>query len=172
MAGRAEARPGRRGERDDGWASRMTSVPAQGFQLPRLRVDRDGDWFDDGVEVTHPGVLASLRRGLRRDARGYFIQTRVRIPVEVEDAPFVATRLERRGAALHVILNDGSEEDVDAATLRIGTGDVPYCAVKGGAFEARLSRAAAHQLLALAEWDEATGQGTLRLDGSAYALRR
>ena len=140
----------------------MTSVPAQGFQLPRLRVDRDGDWFDDGVEVTHPGVLASLRRGLRRDARGYFI----------EDAPFVATRLERRGAALHVILNDGSEEDVDAATLRIGTGDVPYCAVKGGAFEARLSRAAAHQLLALAEWDEATGQGTLRLDGSAYALRR
>jgi len=96
----------------------------------------------------------------------------VRIPVEVEDAPFVATRLERRGAALHVILNDGSEEDVDAATLRIGTGDVPYCAVKGGAFEARLSRAAAHQLLALAEWDEATGQGTLRLDGSAYALRR
>ena len=67
------------------------------WQLPRLRVDRDGDWFDDGVQVTHAGVLAHLRAGLRHDAAGYFIQTRVRIPVEVEDAPFVVVRIERRG---------------------------------------------------------------------------
>ena len=142
------------------------------WQLPRLRVDRDGDWFDDGVQVTHAGVLAHLRAGLRHDAAGYFIQTRVRIPVEVEDAPFVVARIERRGATLHAVLNDGTEENVDAATLRLGPGEVPYCTIKGGAFEARLSRAAAHQLLALAEYDEATGRGTLRLGGRAYALRR
>jgi hypothetical protein len=112
-------------------------------------VDADGDWWDDDVQITHHGVLANLQGNLRRDGDGYFIQTRVRIPVEVADAPFVVTRIERRGEALHAWLNDGNEQDIDPATLRLGGGDVPYCAVKGGAFEARFSRAAAYQLLSL-----------------------
>ena len=32
------------------------------WTLPDLRIDRDGDWYDDGVQITHPGVIASLRR--------------------------------------------------------------------------------------------------------------
>jgi hypothetical protein len=143
-----------------------------GWRLPRLRVDVDGDWFDEDVAITHPGILANLRSILRRDAQGYFIQTRVRIPVEVEDVPFVVTRIERRGDALHAFLTDGTETDVDPVTLRVSPDDVPYCAVKGGAFEARLSRAAAFQLLALADYDEATGYGALRLHGREYPLRR
>jgi hypothetical protein len=146
-------------------------MPA-GWRLPRLRVDLDGDWFDDDVLITHPGILANLRSTLKRDAQGYFIQTRVRIPVEVEDVPFVVTRIERRGETLHAFLTDGTEADVDPTTLRVSPDDVPYCAVKNGAFEARLSRAAAFQLLALADYDEATGRGALRLQGREYPLRR
>ena len=147
-------------------------APEQEWTLPALRIDVDGDWYDGDVEVTHAGVLANLRSGLRRDGEGFFIQARVRIPVELADAPFVVTRIERRGDRLHAHLNDGAEEDVDAATLRIGPGEVPYCAVKAGAFEARLSRAAAFQLLGLAEYDAATGRGTLRLGGREIPLRR
>jgi hypothetical protein len=44
--------------------------------------------------------------------------------------------------------------------------------VKGGAFEARLSRAATYQLLALAEYDEGSGRGTLRLGGRDFVLAR
>jgi len=135
-------------------------------------VSRDGVWFDDDVEVTHPGILANLRGNLRRDAEGYFIQTRVRIPVDVADVPGVVTRVERRGEVLSVVLSDGSREDVDPATLRLGAADVPYCVVKGGAFEARFSRAAAFQLLALAEYDEGTGRGTLRLGAREIPLER
>lgn len=142
------------------------------WQLPTLRVDVDGNWYDDDVEVTHRGVLANLRANLRRDRDGYFIQTRVRIPVTVDDVPWVVTRLERRGEGLHAILNDGSESAVDPATLRIGDGDVPYCTVKDGAFEARLSRAATYQLLALGEYDEETERGSLRLGDRRYDLRR
>lgn len=141
------------------------------WTLPRLRVDREGTWFDDDVEITHPGILANLRGNLRRDGDGYFIQTRVRIPVEVEDVPWVVTRVERRGAELRAWLNDDTETAIDGATLRIGAGDVPYCAVKGGAFEARLSRAAAFQLLDLLELDEGGASGTLRLGGHAHVLR-
>jgi hypothetical protein len=148
-----------------------TGLPAE-WALPALRVDVDGEWWDDDVQITHPGVVANLRGNLQRDAGGYFIQTRVRIPVQVADAPFVVTRIERRGEALHAWLNDGAEQDVDPGTLRIGPGDVPYGAVKGGAFEARLSRAAAFQLLALADYDERSGRGTLRLGAREYVIAR
>jgi uncharacterized protein len=150
----------------------MADPLPSGWTLPALRVDVEGEWHDGDVQVTHPGVLANLRRNLRRDAEGYFIQTGVRIPVTVADAPFVVTRIERRGETLHAWLNDGTEQDVDPATLRVGAGDVPYCAVNDGAFEARLSRAAAYQLLALADHDEATGRATLRLGGRDYVLAR
>ena len=131
----------------------QTDTPTVGresaWPLPRLRVDVDGAWYDDDVEVTHHGVLANLRANLRHDGDGYFIQTRVRIPVSVDDVPFVVIRIERRGTDLHVHLNDGTEEDIDPTTLRVGEGDVPYSAVKQGAFEARFNRAAAWQLLEL-----------------------
>ena len=150
----------------------MAAVPPAEWTLPALRVDVDGEWWDGDVQITHPGVVANLRGNLRRDGEGYFIQTRVRIPVVVTDAPFVVTRIERRGDTLHAWLNDGGEEDVDPVTLRIGPGDVPYGAVKGGAFEARLSRAAAYQLLTLADYDERSGRGTLRIAGRDYTLGR
>jgi hypothetical protein len=146
-------------------------LPA-GWTLPKLRIDADGDWYDGDVQVTHAGILANLRGNLRRDAEGYFIQTRVRIPVEVADAPFVVTRLERRGATLHAWLNDGTDEDVDPATLRIGANDIPHVGVKAGRFDARLTRAAAYQLLSLADYDERSGRGALRLGGREYALVR
>src|SRR5437763_13433712 len=117
-------------------------TPPAGWKLPDLRIDVDGDWYDEGVQVTHAGIVKNLRENLRKDAEGYFIQTRVRIPVKVDDAPFIVTRIEQRGEALHAVLNDGSEEPVDPGKIRLGRGDVPYCSVKGGAFEARLSRAA------------------------------
>ena len=92
--------------------------------------------------------------------------------VEVEDTPWIVVRLERRGDGLHVVLNDGDEADVDPASLRVGRDDVPYCAVKGGQFEARLSRAAAHQLLAMVDVDATSGAEELRLGGRAYPLKR
>jgi hypothetical protein len=143
----------------------------QGWTLPTLRIDRDGDWWDGDVQITHAGILGNLRGSLKRDGDGYFIQTRVRIPVEVADAPFVVERIERQGDTLRAWLNDGSEQEVDPATLRIGRGDVPYCGIARG-FEARLTRAAAYQLLALAEYDERSGRGALRLGAREYPLAR
>ena len=149
----------------------MSGSPSE-WKLPDLRIDRDGDWYDEGIQVTHPGILANLRSTLKKDPEGFFIQTRVRIPVRVDDAPWVVTRFERRGETLHALLNDGSDERVDPATVRLGPGEVPYCTVKSGAFEARFSRAATFQLLALADYDEASGRGALKLAGREYPLAR
>ena len=149
----------------------MATPPAD-WKLPDLRIDVDGEWWDEGVQVTHAGIVANLRSNLKKDGEGYFIQTRVRIPVRVDDVPWAVTRVERRGDRLHAVLNDGTDETVDPTTLRLGPDDVPYCAVKGGAFEARFSRAATFQLLALADYDEASGRGALKLGGREYPLAR
>ena len=147
-------------------------APPPEWKVPKLRIDVNGDWFDDDVEVTHPGVLANLRANLRRDAQGYFIQTRVRIPVDVADAPLVVVRFERSDGGFVAFLNDGTQERVEPPALRIGPRDIPYCAVRNGTFEARFSRAAAYQLLGMAEYDERTGRGVLRHGTREHELQR
>jgi len=147
-------------------------APPPEWKVPKLRIDVNGDWFDDDVEVTHPGVLANLRANLRRDAQGYFIQTRVRIPVDVADAPLVVVRFERSDGGFMAFLNDGTQERIEPPALRIGPGDIPYCAVRNGTFEARFSRAAAYQLLGMAEYDERTGRGVLRHGTREHELQR
>ena len=122
-------------------------IPA-GWKLPRLRITRDGDWLHDGEEVTHPGILANLRESLKVDAEGhYLVAGPARVPVELEDAPFVVVRVAAEGDRLEATLNDLSREPLDPETLSFDAEGVPHCRVKGGTFFARLSRAATHQLL-------------------------
>jgi hypothetical protein len=143
------------------------------WTLPRLRIDRDGAWHHENAEVTHPGIVASLWESLQRDAEGHHIRIGpVRVPVEVEDVPFIVVRAEPDGEGLALILNDGSRESLAPDTLRIGAGDAPYCAVKDGRFEARLSRAAAYQLLAHMSEDAASGRTILTLGGRRWEVPR
>src|SRR5687767_2874310 len=95
----------------------LMATPPSEWTLPDLRIDADGAWYDGGVEITHAGILANLRSTLRRDGGGYFIQTRVRIPVRVDDVPLLVMRVERHADTLRVWLNDGKEETVDPSTI-------------------------------------------------------
>ena len=149
-----------------------TPEPAK-WTLPRLTVNREGEWLHEGQEITHPGILANLMRNLRRDAAGYFIQAGpVRVPVEVADVPFVVVRVEPHGTALRLTINDGIQEALDPSTLRLTAAGIPYCRIKGGQFEARLSRAAAYQLGQLIDYDEATGAAVLKVGGTTHRLTR
>ena len=122
-------------------------IPA-GWKLPRLRITRDGEWLHEGEEVTHPGILANLRENLKVDAEGhYLVAGPARVPVELEDAPFVVLRVAAEGDRLVATLNDLSREPLDPETLSFDGAGVPHCRVKGGTFSARLSRAATYQLL-------------------------
>ena len=149
----------------------MASSDPSNWKLPRLRIDRDGGWLHEGEEVSHEGVLASLREGLQVDAAGHFLQIGpVRVPVEVEDSPFAVIRFEPDGNGFALWLNDGSREALDPAGLALREGDVPYCRVKGGRFEARFSRAAAWQLLQHVEIPPDGARPRLLAGGVSYAL--
>lgn len=149
----------------------MASSDPSTWTLPRLRIDRDGGWLHEGEAVSHEGILASLREALQVDADGHFIQIGpVRVPVEVEDAPYAVVRFETDGDSFALWLSDGSREALDAASLRLRAGDVPYCRVKDDRFEARFSRAAAWQLLQQVEVQPEGGAPTLTVGGRRYAL--
>jgi hypothetical protein len=118
------------------------------WTLPRLRIDREGVWFHDDAEVTHARIVANLRENLQVDERGHYLQIGpARVPVEVEDAPFVVERVEAQGEQLVATLNDLSREPVALDTLRVDERGIPRCRVKDGRFDARLGRAATYQLL-------------------------
>ena len=56
----------------------MTDPPAPDpstWTLPRLRIDRDGEWFHDDAEVTHAGILVNLRENLRVDDQGHYLRS-------------------------------------------------------------------------------------------------
>ena len=141
------------------------------WNLPRLRITRDAAWLHEGEEVAHSGILATLWGGLCVDAAGHYLQIGpVRVPVEVEDAPFVVLRVEDEGDRLMLTLSDLSREPLSPDTLRFGEGGVPYCRVKDARFDARLSRAAAYQLLQHVEPDAARNSATLVIGSARYLL--
>ena len=141
------------------------------WTLPRLRIDRDGVWFHDDAEVTHAGIVANLRANLQVDELGHFLRVGpARVSVEVEDAPFVVDRVEVAGEGLTATLNDLTREPVALHTLRVDERGIPRCRVKDGRFDARLSRAAAYQLLQHVQPDEDRGRPTLVLGGRRYPV--
>jgi hypothetical protein len=115
-----------------------------------LRVLPDGTWRVGDHQVLHPPTLRYLKAHLVSDEGGTFIVDGAqRMPIEVEGPPFEVTTLVRDEAAgtAAVVLDDGSTERVVDGALGMNAETGRFeCRVRGGAFRARLSRAA-HQML-------------------------
>jgi hypothetical protein len=136
-----------------------------------LRIDADGRWFHGGVEIVRHDIMRLFSSGLRRAKGGtYFIRIgKDEAPVIVEDAPFVVLRVEERAAGgLSLLLSDGTVEPLNAETLFIRTGNIPYCLVRG-LFQAKFSRQAYYQLAEYIE--EVDGSYYLCADGNRVRLK-
>ena len=139
-----------------------------------FRIDREGAWWHEGVEVTHPGVLQNLYANLRADGESHHLQAGpLRIPVRVDDAPFVVVRAEPGPDpdTIEVHLSDGSQEPLEAGSLVLDRRGIPYCRVKGGRFRARFSVSAWLQLAEKVEVDPGSGEPALVLGGRRFVLR-
>lgn len=122
----------------------------------KLTVDKDGRWFQNGAEITHPAVRKHFMGLLERTVDGgYRIRSGREIcAVEVEDTPFVVTAtMGDREAGLSIALNDDSSEPFDPELFWIGKENTPYTRIKGNAFSARFSRPAYYQLTDFIEAD-------------------
>ena len=115
----------------------------------KLFIDKDGKWFQNGVEMIHSGICSLFCSSLEKTPVGTY-QVRMGsevCSVEVEDAPFVVTEvIDGEEGSIRIALNDGCTETLDPEGFWIGAKNVPYCRVKAGSFHARFSRPAYYQL--------------------------
>ncbi len=131
----------------------MAEHPGKGDIKYRFLIDRNGNWFQDGIKIRHRGTYLYNNRLLDRDEQGRFFvdEGSGRLYVEVEDTPYLVKMVYRRGEDFYLRLNDETEELLDLCSLRMTAEHVPYARVKGKRFEARLTRPAYYELMKYAE---------------------
>ena len=134
-------------------------------------LDKEGNWYHEGILITHPGTIALFSRSVVKDpSGGYRLQIgKESAKIIVEDTPYMVRRVEIHKDCIMILLNDGIWEKLEPATLWIGKGNVLYCKVKSGEFPARFLRPAYYQIMQLLEED---GNGFfIKISGQRWALK-
>src|SRR5687767_10330705 len=112
-------------------------MPSAGFyavESRKIRFGRDGRWYGDDEPIENAKIALLFSRCLRRgpDGAWQIVMGEERATVEVDDTPWVVVRVEGDTAGgFTVVLNDGSREPLDTASLRAGPDHALYARVKG-----------------------------------------
>lgn len=116
----------------------------------------DGRWIHEGAVISREALVRLFSTVLRKDPDGFHLVTPVeRMRITVEDAPFVAVRVDREGDTLKFLTNVGDEvvAGPDHA-IRVETAadgePRPYLHVRRG-LEALIARPVFYELVEMAE---------------------
>ncbi len=122
-----------------------------------IRILRSGQWMHEGAPIGREALVQLFASVLRLDPDGFHLVTPVeKLRIVVEDAPFVAVRVDRVGGDLRFLTNVGDEVTAGPEhRLRVATDPetgepAPYLHVRRG-LEARLSRPVFYELVEMAE---------------------
>ncbi len=125
-----------------------------------LKIGRDGTWYYQGSAIQRKPLVKLFASVLRKeDDQHYFLVTPVeKVPIEVEDAPFLAVEMTVAGSGPDQCLSFRTSLDemvtADAAhpfrfrSERDGS-FIPFIGLRGG-LEARLARPVYYELVAAA----------------------
>jgi hypothetical protein len=123
-------------------------------------IKKNGLWFHEGTPIGREALVRLFSTVLRKDPDGYVLVTPVeKLSITVEDAPFVAIRVDRKGDALVFTTNVGDEvvagrEDPIRVEMDPETGEPrPYVHVRRG-LEALISRPVFYELAEMAQQRE------------------
>lgn len=129
-----------------------------------IRIRKDGVWFHEGTPIGREALVRLFSTVLRRDPDGYHLVTPVeKMKITVEDAPFIAVRVDQDGDGLRFETNVGDVVEAgpdNAIRVEIDpiTGEPrPYLHVRRG-LEALIARPVFYELVELARARE-TPQG-------------
>lgn len=129
-------------------------------------IKADGRWVHEGATISREALVRLFSTVLRKDDDGIYLVTPVeKLKITVEDAPFVAVRVDQDGENLTFLTNVGDEvvAGPDNA-IRVEVGEDgeprPYLHVRRG-LEALISRPVFYELVELAEPRETPDGETL-----------
>jgi hypothetical protein len=144
-----------------------------------FRIRADGVWFHEGSPIGREAMVRLFSSILRKDADGgtYLVTPGEKVRVKVEDAPFLAVRVDRHGeGAGQTLVFTTQVGDVVAmgpehplrVTFDRATGEPrPYVMVRGR-LEARILRAPFYEMTAWADHHE--GRFGVWSGGAFFAL--
>jgi hypothetical protein len=122
-----------------------------------IRIRKDGVWFHEGTPIGREALVRLFSTVLRLDPDGYHLVTPVeKMKITVEDAPFIATRVDREGEALVFQTNVGDTvaagpENIIRVEIDPETGEPrPYVHVRRG-LEALIARPVFYELAEMAQ---------------------
>ena len=116
----------------------------------------DGRWIHEGSPIAREALVRLFSTVLRRDPDGFCLVTPVeKMRITVEDAPFVAVRVDREGDHLTFLTNVGDQVEAgpdNAIRVEAGTDGEPrpYLHVRRG-LEALISRPVFYELVEMAD---------------------
>lgn len=127
-------------------------------------IRKDGTWFHEGTPIGREALVRLFSTVLRKDPDGFHLVTPVeKMKITVEDAPFIATRVDADGGALKFQTNVGDEvvagpENEIRVEMDEASGEPrPYLHVRRG-LEALIARPVFYELVELAS-ERQTPQG-------------
>jgi hypothetical protein len=126
-------------------------------------IKKDGSWIHEGGRIGREALVRLFSTVLRKDEDGIYLVTPVeKMKITVEDAPFVAVRVDHEGEALKFLTNVGDEVVAGPENaIRVETdaeGEPrPYLHVRRG-LEALISRPVFYELVEMAQ-ERATPHG-------------
>ena len=119
-------------------------------------IRKNGLWFHEGTPIGREALVRLFSTILRKDPDGYVLVTPAeKLAITVEDAPFVAVRVDREGGTLRFLTNVGDvvEAGPDNAIrveIDAATGEPrPYLHVRRG-LEALIARPVFYELAEMA----------------------
>jgi len=131
-------------------------------------IRKDGSWVHEGGVIGREALVRLFSTVLRKDDDGiYLVTPQEKLRITVEDAPFVAVRVDRDGGTLRFLTNLGDvvEAGPDHA-IRVETGadgePRPYLHVRSG-LEALITRPVFYELVEMAETRSGPEAGELGL---------
>ncbi|HEX8958737.1 MAG TPA: DUF1285 domain-containing protein [Solirubrobacterales bacterium] len=135
-------------------------------------IKRNGLWFHEGTPIGREALVRLFSTVLRKDPDGYYLVTPVeKMRITVEDAPFVAVRVDRAGKALKFLTNVGDEVEAGPDNaIRVDMDEVtgeplPYLHVRRG-LEALIARPVFYELVDMAEERETPDGPTLGVESN------
>src|SRR5262249_49740537 len=127
-------------------------------------IRRDGLWFHEGSPIGREALVRLFSTVLRKDPDGFHLVTPAeKLRITVEDAPFIATRVDRDGPALRFLTNVGDEVEAGPGhEIRVDADPAtgaprPYLHVRRG-LEALIARPVFYELVEMAQERDA-GEG-------------
>ena len=151
----------------------LTPEQIERFRRTGIRLDREGRFWHEGAQVTHPGFQRALLRWLDRlpDGRPILrLDERRYAYVDVDDAHLLVLSARWDGDRVFLHLNDGAGEELDYSSLEVGEDSALYCRVRGGRLTARITTRA-YQVLSRRIEETSAGGFALRAADRLWPIR-